>query len=138
MTKEDIRFLKLDAEWMYERYERYLDCENNTAFAMEDEIGLLCAFGCAFLWDGVCETWFNLIRKEKTITQIRTIKRYIEEQSKKLNICRMHSTVKCTSLIGIRFVEKLGFHCETPCGMKSYNPNGSDAFLYSYIPEQGL
>ena len=132
MTIEDTVFLKLDAEWMYERYRRYLECETGPAFILSDDANSpLCAFGCAVLWDGVAEAWFNLIRKENTITQIRIVKRCIESQIVKLKIRRLHATAKCTSDISKKFVEAMGFRCETPFGMKAYNPDGSAAYLYS-------
>jgi hypothetical protein len=133
MTTEDIPFLKLDAEWMRDRYYRYLEEELCPAFIMEDEGRLLCAFGAAFLWDSVCEVWFSLIRKEKTISMIRTMRRYIDLVREKYNVRRFHATIKCNSAVSKKLVETLGFKCETPEGMKFYNPDGSDAYMYSRI-----
>lgn len=133
MTIEDIKILPLEADWMRDRYSMYLESGIGPAFIMEDETGPLCAFGCAFLWDGVAEAWFNLIAKRKTITIIRTAKKYLDNKMIELNIRRLHAMVKCNSKISKRFVEKLGFRCETPDGMENYNHDGSSAFMYSKV-----
>jgi len=135
MTIADIAVLKLPEQWMRDRYEMYLDAGTGPAWIMEDNGRPLCAFGAAFLWDGVCEVWFNLIEKTNTIGQIRAAKRYLLEQGKKYKVRRFHATIKCDSKISSRFVEALGFKCETPNGMKNYNPDGSTAYLYSRIIE---
>lgn len=131
MTKEDVPLLKLEAPWMRDRYYRYLESKNGPALVMEDEGGLLCAFGAVFLWEGTCEVWFSLIRQEHSVAMIRTVLRTIEQQASALHIRRMQATVRCDSEPSQTFIESLGFLLETPFGMKNYNPDGSAALLYS-------
>lgn len=134
MTIDDIAYLKLQADWMYDRYILYLTAGTGPAWIQLDDNGEpLCAFGAAFLYDGVCEAWFNLIEKRHVISQVRTVQRFLSEQGKKFNVRRFHATVKCDYDIGRKFIEFLGFKCETPDGMKEYNPDGSDAYMYSRI-----
>ena len=134
MTTEDIELLNLKYDWMKVNYERYLKNDVGPAWIVENEKNEpLCGFGGAFYWPGLIEVWFVLIKKEHTIGIIRLIKRYIEEQSKLLGIRRMQAMVKCDYEKGIRFVEKLGFRSDTPFGMRSYNADGSPAYLYAKV-----
>ena len=134
MTIDDIERLNFDEQWKADNYVAYLKNEVGPAWVIESDSGeLLCGFGAAFLWQGVCEVWFNLVKKEKTICVIRLVKRYLAEQVKTLGIKRMHATVKCDFEAGRKFVESLGFRCETPFGMKNYNPDGSAAYLFSRV-----
>ena len=133
MEIKDIPFLRLDADWMRDRYKNYIECEIGPSWVIEDNNKLICAFGIAFLWNGVGEVWYNLIERTKTISQIRIVKKYLDEQIKELNIKRMHATTRCTSLVSRRFIEKMGFKCETPFGMRNYNPDNSDAYLFSRV-----
>jgi len=131
MTLDDIPLLNLSEDWMRGRYRMYLAAETGPSWVMEDNGGLLCAFGAAFLWSGVCEVYFNLIEKRHIISQLRTVKRFLDEQGKKYNVRRFHATVKCDFDIGKKFIEFLGFQCEGK--LRKYNPDGSDAYLYSRI-----
>jgi hypothetical protein len=133
MTVEDVGILKVREEWMRQAYQRYLESHNGYAWVLEGEDGPICAFGGAFLWGGVCEIWFNLICKKHTIAVIRIAKRYLEEQAGKNNVHRLQATTKCDSVVGNKFIKWFGFKNETPDGMKNYNPDGSDAYLYAKI-----
>jgi len=130
MTIDDIRFLKLDAEWMRDRYISYLENETGPAFVITDDTGKpLCAYGSAFLWPGCCEVWFNLISRDKVLSTVKAFKRTIALQAKEFNIRRMHATVKCESKVATRFIEALGFEFEGV--LRKYNPDGSDAAIYA-------
>ena len=131
MTVKDIPYLNLKEQWMKDNYAAYLENGTGPAWIIENDGKILCGFGAAFLWQGCCEVWFSLVRKEKTISIVRIIKEYLKVQTKALNIRRMHATVKCDFETGRRFIEFLGFKCETPSGMQNYNPDGTTAYLYS-------
>jgi hypothetical protein len=133
MTISDIGLLDIKDQWLVEKYIRYLQSNVGPAWIMEDEKGPLCAFGGAILWAGVGEIWYRLIRRDKIKSQIEKAKKLLEEQGKLYNIRRFYGTVNCNSPKSIRFAEFFGFYNETPNGMKSYNPDGSDAYMYARI-----
>ncbi len=136
MKIEDIKLLKFDEAWKKVAYERYLEAQTGPAWIMEVEGKPVCAFGAAFLWTGVCEVWYHLIEKVATISQIRTIRRYLDEESKKQNVKRMHAMIRCDFEIGNKFVTALGFKCETPDGMENFNQDGSSAYMYSRLVKE--
>jgi GNAT superfamily N-acetyltransferase len=133
MTLNDIDRLNLSEQWLIDKYKQYLTGNVGPAYFVEDEHGLLCAFGAAFLWPGVCEVWFKLIAVRKGFQQLRIAKRYLDEHIQVMKIRRCEANVKCNFAAGIRFIEYLGFHSETPFGRKCFNPDGSDSFLYARI-----
>jgi len=133
MTLKDIELLNLPAEWMRDRYKMFLENEVGPGWVIEDEQGPLCAVGVAFLWDGVCEVWFNLIRKTKCIAVVRALNVLMYKVQKNYNIRRMHATISCQAEAAQKFAKFFGFERETPDRMKKYNPDGSDAYLYSRI-----
>ena len=131
MTIDDIQLLKLEADWMYDRYRMYLHAGTGPAWIMDDDGGPLCAFGAAFLWDGVCEVWFNLIKKDKIKSQLRIIKAILNEQGRHYHVTRYQATVKESFCKGIKFVKALGFEFEGK--LRRYLPDGSDADMYSRL-----
>ena len=92
MTIEDVKYLKLPAEWMREKYIQGLSNTNDPAWLMEHEGRILCGFGAAKLWDGVFEIWFNLIRTENVISMLRILKKFIIKFSK-VSILEIEQTV---------------------------------------------
>lgn len=46
---------------------------------------------------------------------------------------RIEATVDAGFDAAQRWIEMLGFTCETPNGMRGFNPDGSDSFLYSRV-----
>lgn len=131
MTTADIPFLVLEHEWLREVYYDYFDQGRGPAWMLEDEDGRIACFGASILWPGVCEVWFSLIRTDRNIVVIRSVKRFLEEQGKRFGVRRCHATI--SDDIGKRFTEFFGFKCETPKGMLGYNPDGSTAWLYSRV-----
>ncbi len=129
MIVDDIPSLVLEHEWLRDAYYSYFDQGKGPAWVLEDENGMIACFGATILWPGVCEVWFSLIRKDRSITAIRTIRRFLEEQGKRFGVRRFHATI--SDDIGRKFVKFFGFKLETPDGMKGYNPDGSTAWLYS-------
>jgi len=128
MTLDDIVHLKLPEEWMRERYIPYIEAQTGPAWVLEDEGKILCMFGASFYWKGVCEVWFNLIEKTKPITQVRTIRRYLEEQAKVYGAWKAFAMIKCNFLVGKKFVEAVGFKYKTT--LEKHHPDKSDAYLY--------
>lgn len=133
MKIEDIPLLKLKAKWMYDRYKDCFEREVGPAWIVENDGKSLCAFGALFEWEGACEVWFNLINKEHTISIIRLLKRYLVEKAKEYNVRRMQALIGCGSEMNIKFIEKMGFHNETPNRMKNKMYDGSDAYLFARI-----
>lgn len=133
MTIEDVPRLKLDVEWMYERFMNYIKSNNGPAFVIEEQGDALCAFGAVFEWGagGPCEVWFNLIENKRTFNIARIVKRLIEELAKKYKITRMQAVVRCDSDVNLRFMRFMGFINETPNGMKNKLHDGQNAFLFS-------
>lgn len=145
LATDDIKLLKLPEQWMVDRYKQYIEANVGPAWIVEDESGPLCAFGGAIYWNGmwcggianningVCEVWYILIDKRKVLSQMKEVKKYLIEQAKKLGIHRVQAVTKVGFDMGIRFLEFLGFKCETHDGMEKYFPDGSTALLYSRI-----
>ena len=131
MTVEDIPYLKLEQESLREVFYDYFDQGRGPAWVLEDEDGRIACFGAAILWPGVCEVWFSLIRSDRNIVAIRSVKRFLEEQGKRFGVRRFHATI--SDEVGKRFVKFFGFTLETINGMVGYNPDGSTAWLYSRI-----
>jgi hypothetical protein len=46
---------------------------------------------------------------------------------------RIEATVDAGFEAGHRWIRLLGFACETPLGMRGFNPDGRDSFLYSRV-----
>jgi len=131
MVISDIPFLVLEHEWLREVFYDFFDQGRGPAWVLEDEDGRIACFGASILWDGVCEVWFSLIRTDRTISVIRNVKRFLEEQGKRFGVRRFHATI--SDEVGKKFVKFFGFKCETPDGMMGYNPDKSTAWLYSRI-----
>ena len=130
MTIDDLPSLRLSSEFPRELIKPVIEA-GSPSFVMEDEDGPLCAFGCTILWKGVCDVWFNLISREKTISQIRTIKRVIDEHIIILKLWRVQADSRCNSLANNRFLQALGFEFE---GVKrKYYPDGEDSNMYARI-----
>ncbi len=133
MALDDVPLLKLDEEWMYERFHNYIECDNGPALVIEEQGQALCAFGIIFEWGlaGACEVWFNLIENKRTFNIARILKRTIEKMVVQHKITRMQAIVRCDSAVNLRFMRFMGFVNETPHGMKNKLPDGHSAFLYS-------
>jgi hypothetical protein len=133
MTIEDVSLLKFDQQWLYEKYRQlYESGAMKVAWMLRDDNGNpLCAFGALFIWEGVCEVWFNLISKNNGLTQSRILKRYLEKVRAEHNVKRYYTYVVCNNRIAKKFIEFLGFTNETPNGMKNYLPSGEDVYLYA-------
>jgi len=133
MTLKDIDYFVLPLEWMRDKYKQSFKTTNDPAWIMEQEGRIICAFGAVFLWDGVCEIWFNAIRLENNFVMIRMLRRHLITQCKAHCVKRLQSIVKCDYAIGKRFVEAFGFKNETPDGMKGYHPDGSSVYMYARL-----
>lgn len=133
MRLEDVPKLKLDEEWMYDRFTNYIQCNRGPGFVIEEKGQALCAFGAIFEWgpEGACEVWFNLIENKRTFNIVRIVKREIVKLAVRYKITRMQAIVRCDSDINIRFMRFMGFINETPDGMKSKLHDGQSAYLYS-------
>lgn len=133
MRVQDVSKLKLDVQWMYDRFRSYIEYENGPAFIVEENGQVLCAFGCVFEWglEGACEVWFNLIENKRTFNIARVARRTIEPFAARHKITRMQAIVKSDSKINIRFMQFMGFINETPGGMKNKMHDGQSADLYS-------
>lgn len=133
MTLDDVPKLKLDVEWMYERFRNYIECKNGPAFVIEEEGRALCAFGAIFEWGpgGSCEVWFNLIENKRTFNIARIVKRAIDELAVRYEVTRMQAIVRCDSEINLRFLRFMGFINETPDGMKNKLHDGKSAYMFS-------
>ncbi len=133
MTLDDVPKLKLDVEWMYDRYRDYLKNNNGPAFVIAEQGRALCAFGAIFEWGraGACEVWFNLIENKRTFNIARIVKRAIEKLAIQYKVTRMQALVRCDSDVSIRFMRFMGFINETPNGMKSKLHDGQSAYIFS-------
>ena len=133
MNKDDVPKLKLDVDWMYDRYTTYLNCNLGPAYVIEEDGQAICAFGAIFEhgWGGACEVWFNFIEKKRTFNIARIFKRLLAELAEKYEVTRMQAIVKCDSEINARFMKFIGFINETPFGMKNKMPDGQGAYLFS-------
>jgi RimJ/RimL family protein N-acetyltransferase len=131
MTASDIPSLVLEQESLREVYYEYFDEGRGPAWVLEDEGGPIACFGATILWPGVCEVWFSLIRSDRNIVAIRSVKRFLKDQGERFGVKRFQSSVNVNNKVSIKFVEFFGFKNETPKGMKSYLPNGDDAYLFS-------
>lgn len=133
MTKADIGLLSLDYPGLRERYEACFDNDIGPAWLVYDEEAVFAAFGALFLWDGCCEVWLSIINNSRPIATVRAIREEIERQAAELKIHRMHAMVAAANQRARRLVEHLGFRNETPFGMRSYNPDGSAAYMYARV-----
>ena len=145
MTVSDIDALGFDEQWIRTRYKQYIEAGVGPAWFVEDDVGPLCAFGAAIYWNnmwcggveesisGVCEVWYILITKRKILSQMKALKSYIVEQAGNYGVHRIQAITKKDFGVGARFLEFLGFKCETPEGMEKYFPDGSTALLYSRV-----
>ena len=133
MTIDDVPRLKLDEDWMYERYKKYIECQLGPAKMITEEGQALCAFGAIFewKWGGACQIWFNIIEYKRTFNIARIFKRLLVDLATQYGITRMEAVVRCDNRINNRWMEFLGFENETPCGMKKKLFGGHDAYLYS-------
>lgn len=133
MSIEDVHLLKLEEEWMYDRFINYFECHTGPAYVFEEDGRVLCAFGALFEWGpgGACEVWFNLIANRRTFEIARRIKRMIHRLAEQYQITRMQAIVRSDSEVNNRFMRFLGFVNETPNGMKNKLHDNGTAYLYA-------
>jgi RimJ/RimL family protein N-acetyltransferase len=91
--------------------------------------------GCVVYWEGVGEGWFCLSKKalEHKIGIFKCIQRIIEQAFLELKLKRMQVSERADSSQTIKMAEALGFNREGL--MKSYLPDGTDAYLYALVRE---
>lgn len=89
--------------------------------------------GCVVYWEGVGEGWFCLSKKvlAHKIEILNCIKEIIEQAFSELKLKRMQVSERTDSPQTIKMAEALGFKREGL--MKSYLPDGMDAYLYSMV-----
>ena len=133
MTIDDVPKLKLDEDWMRDRFITYFKANTGPAFVIEERGKALAAFGALFewKWGGPCEVWFNLIENRRTFDIVRMFKRLIVGLAGKYEVTRMQAIIKCDSKKNMRWMKFLGFENETPNGMKKKLPDGRDAYLFA-------
>jgi hypothetical protein len=133
MTTDDVAKLKLQEQWMYDRFYDYLERGIGPAYMVEEQGRALCAFGALFEWggSGACEVWFNFIERARAFNIVRIFRRLLPELAERHKITRMQAVVQCGTQLNKRFMEFLGFINETPNGMKNKLHNGQTAYLYS-------
>lgn len=133
MTIQDVSKLRLEEEWMYERFRNYFLAGIGPAFIVESEGHSICAFGALFEWgySGACEVWFNLIERVHTAAAVKIIRRYLSIMAGSFQIKRMQAIVACEQEKNAKFLQFFGFHNETPGGMRHKMYNGGDAYLYA-------
>jgi len=134
MDVKDVPLLRLEEEWMYQRFVQALSSDSSAAFIVEDE-SPICAFGALFEWENhdAAEVWFNIIKKTNVYDAIKMIKRSIPLLAKDYQVKRMQAIIQCDKKEHVRFIEFMGFRNETPFGMKKKLYNGKDAYLFAKV-----
>lgn len=98
------------------------------ALVIEDEKGILCFCGCVFIWPGVAELWFKLVRVNHLKSLMRRLRWLIEKTADRYGLWRMQACVEEGFWKGYRFAEFMGFEKEAV--LKRHNYNGKDNVLY--------
>lgn len=91
---------------------------------------MACA-GIVPMWPGRFELWAVVASDIGRIGMLRlhrAVQRFLETRHGRLEAC-----VVAHFEAARRWVELLGFHCDTPRPMTAYLPDGSDAYLYSRV-----
>ena len=121
MAIEDVPKLKLDEQWMYERFRYCIENDIGPAWIISESGKALCAFGGLFEWgrSGACEVWLSFIERRRTLGITRLVKRLVTKLATEYNVTRMQAIVRCDSAVNNRFMRFLGFTNETPGGMRN-------------------
>lgn len=98
--------------------------------------GNLVAIGGVYvLREGLGQAWIVLGSKAENhkIEIVRVIRRMIDMAFEELGIWRLEATERVDFVQTNKMAHHLGFHNETPFGMKAYCEDKSDAYLYAII-----
>lgn len=113
-----------------------LQAQNGIAYTGTNDEGEIIAIGgVVLLWDKVGSGWVltsDLLLKYKIWTH-RAIKEILELAVVKYNLHRIESIILKDHCISQKWAERLGFENETPNGMKKYDSEGNDYYLYARI-----
>ena len=92
--------------------------------------------GCVVYWEGVGEGWICFSEKIKShkIEAMKFFKKITEDAFLELKLWRMQVSERVDFPQSVKMAEFLGFKCEGL--MKSYLPDGTDAWLYALVKEQ--
>ena len=100
--------------------------------------GNLVAIGGVYLiHQGLGQAWLILGSKaaEHKIEIVRIVRRMIDLAFKELGIWRLEATERADFSQTVKMAEHLGFHNETPDGMKGFTEDRATAYLYAIVKE---
>jgi hypothetical protein len=99
-----------------------------------DEQIACCAGICMIGWNRG-EAWllFSPLAFLHVKTCFKIVKEHLLRIVKEKGLKRLQATVKVGDEPAERFIRHLGFHCETPIGMKAYGPHNEDMFLFARV-----
>lgn len=103
------------------------------SYSAENDRGLLLIGSLFTIWPGrmeLCALLSELVGPSELVSLHRGVRRFLSEARG-----RVEATVDGAFPEGHRWMEMLGFTCETPDGMRGYLPNGGTSFLYARFQE---
>lgn len=118
----------LSAEFLKPGYTDMLRAGGPCFTGMVDGQVIACA-GVAEVWQGRALAW--ALVGEAAGRNMVALHRAVAGFLMQAPYRRIEATVDAGFDAAHRWIKLLGFQCETPDGMRQYNPNGGDAFLYS-------
>lgn len=113
-----------------EEYEAYLMKAGRALSVFHGETLIAC-FGGAEQWTGRRLIW--AVMGVETAKHMRGLTVLAQKLLKQYHCRRSECYVNATFPQGIRWAKMVGFKLETPEPMKSFFPNGGDAYMFSMI-----
>ena len=97
------------------------------------------AAGIAVQYPAVGDAWAapSQLVREHPMLYARTIRRILAKFAQDLGLHRIQTVVDPRIPAYMRWIEWLGFECETPKGMRRASFDGHDLMLYAKIMENG-
>lgn len=138
-TQDDIDFVRQNPYEGTVKDYPYIEVGDNTITTIWGGV-IVAVGGLVVHWEGMAEMWLILTADclkggLHGIAALTAIKNKTDELIAKNNIRRAQAAIRVDFPIAIKMIEYLGFHNETPDGMKYYFPDGCDGFRYARIIE---
>lgn len=107
--------------------------EESTGFSGFCDDKLIGCAGIRTIWDGVGEAWVlasqGVYKHPKSV--FKNVRDYLDKIIKEQGLWRVQAHVRTDNLMGIKFIQMLGFKIEGKA--VKFNPDKTDAYLFARV-----
>ena len=100
--------------------------------ATKDGKVIFCTGGTP-LWKGVLEIWMSVVDRSNPTGIVLAARKIMIDTIAKHRLTRIQAVVRADNPQARRFMGLLGFKCETPDGLRKFNEDGTDSYMYSLV-----